>query len=104
MSSTSSLAALLGDKQILFMKNHGVIVTGDSVAQAYRRIYKLERVCRTQVLAMSTGQPLEILSDAIVALVQTPPAHDPHTRADRERLYFDAMMRVLDRELPGYAD
>jgi ribulose-5-phosphate 4-epimerase/fuculose-1-phosphate aldolase len=37
------------------MKNHGVLVTGDTVAQAYRRLYKLERVCRNQVLALSTG-------------------------------------------------
>lgn len=98
------LAALMGDKQVMFMKNHGVLVVGDTVAQAYRRLYKLERVCRNQVLAMSTGQPLQVLSDAIVAQVQAPPADDRHTRAERERLYFEAMMRVLDRELPGYAD
>ena len=98
------LAHLIGKNQVLFMKNHGVLVVGNTVAQAYRRLYKLERVCRAQVLAMGTGQPLEILDDAIVAQVQAPPADDRHTRAERERLYFEAMMRVLDRELPGYAD
>ena len=40
------LAKVIGDKHVVFMKNHGVLVTGDSVAQAYRRLYKLERVCR----------------------------------------------------------
>lgn len=98
------LAKLLGDKQIVFMKNHGVLVTGDSIAQAYRRIYKLERVCRAQILAMSSGQPLEVLSEAIVAEVQSPPVDDRHSRDERDRLYFDAMMRVLDRVNPGYAD
>src|SRR3954469_18725551 len=34
------LAAVLGDKHILFMKNHGVVAVGDNVAQAYRRLYK----------------------------------------------------------------
>jgi ribulose-5-phosphate 4-epimerase/fuculose-1-phosphate aldolase len=97
------LARLMGDKQVLFMKNHGVLVVGNTVAQAYRRLYKLERVCRAQVLAMSTGQPLEILSDEVVAAVQAPPQDDRHPRAERERLYFEAMMRVLDRESPGYA-
>ena len=96
------LAKLMGDKSIVFMKNHGVLVAGDTIAQAYRRLYKLERVCRAQVLAMSTGQPLEVLSEAIVKQVQTDPVDDRHSRADRERLYFDAMMRVLDRENPGY--
>jgi ribulose-5-phosphate 4-epimerase/fuculose-1-phosphate aldolase len=98
------LAKLMGDKHVMFMKNHGVLVVGDTVAQAYRRIYKLERVCRTQVLAMSTGKPLEVLSDAIVTQVQAPPANDRHPRSERDRLFFEAMMRVLDRELPGYAD
>src|SRR6185295_13942465 len=59
------LAGVTGRKHVLFMKNHGVLVTGDTVAQAYRRLYKLERVCRAQILAMSSGQPLEVLSDAI---------------------------------------
>ena len=98
------LAGVLGNKHTIFMKNHGILVTGDSVAQAYRRLYKLERVCRAQVLALSTGRPLEVLSEEIVARVQAPTPHDRHSRADRDRLYFEAMMRVLDRELPGYAD
>jgi len=102
------LAGVLGNvrdgKHTVFMKNHGVLVTGDTVAQAYRRLYKLERICRAQVLAMSTGKPLQVLSDAIVAQVQAPPENDRHSRVERERLFFEAMMRILDRELPGYAD
>jgi ribulose-5-phosphate 4-epimerase/fuculose-1-phosphate aldolase len=102
------LAGVLGNKSdakhTIFMKNHGVLVTGDTVAEAYRRLYKLERVCRAQVLAMSTGKPLEVLSDAIVAQVQAPAENDRHSRSERDRLFFEAMMRILDRELPGYAD
>jgi ribulose-5-phosphate 4-epimerase/fuculose-1-phosphate aldolase len=99
------LAGVIGDKQILFMKNHGVIATGDNMGQAYRRLYKLERVCRTQVLALSTGRAIEVLSDEVVTRLQESRARDDrHTRAERDRLYFEAMMRVLDRELPGYAD
>jgi ribulose-5-phosphate 4-epimerase/fuculose-1-phosphate aldolase len=98
------LAKLMGDKHVMFMKNHGVLVVGDTVAQAYRRIYKLERVCRTQILAMSAGQPLEVLAESIVRQVQAPPPDDRHSRSERDRLFFEAMMRVLDRVNPGYAD
>ena len=98
------LARLMGDKHVMFMKNHGVLVVGDTIAQAYKRLYKLERVCRTQVLALGTGQPLEVLSETIVRQVQAEPADDRHSRTERERLYFEAMMRVLDRVNPGYAD
>jgi ribulose-5-phosphate 4-epimerase/fuculose-1-phosphate aldolase len=97
------LAKLMGDNRTMFMKNHGVLVVGETVAEAYHHLYMLERVCRAQVLAMSTGQALEILSDEIVAQVKTPPQTDRH-QGERDRLYFEAMKRVLDRDLPGYAD
>ncbi len=98
------LAAAMDGKPILFMKNHGVLVTGDTLAQAYRRLYRIERVCRNQILALSTGRPLQLLSDEVVARVQTPSADDRHPRGERERLFFEAMMRIVDRELPGYRD
>ena len=98
------LARLIGDKQAVFMKNHGVLVVGNSIAQAYRRLYRLERVCRAQILAMSSGQPLQLLSDEIVARVQAPNPNNTHPADERDRLFFEAMMRVADRESPGYAD
>ena len=98
------LARLVGDKPVVFMKNHGVLVTGETVAEAYRCLYMLERVCRAQVLAMSTGEPLAVLADDIVAQVQTPPGNDRHPGGERARLFFEAMKRILNRELPGYAD
>jgi ribulose-5-phosphate 4-epimerase/fuculose-1-phosphate aldolase len=98
------LAALMGDKTVLFMKNHGVVTIGDTVAQAYRRLYKLEKACQTQVLAMSTGKALNILSEEVIQRVQVPSGSDRHPRGDRERLYFEANMRILDRTNPGYAD
>ena len=98
------LAKLMGQKPIVFMKNHGILVTGDTVAQAYRRLYKLERVCRTQVLALGTGRPLHVLSEDIVAKVLAPAELETHPPEERDRLFFEAMMRILDRELPGYRD
>lgn len=86
------------------MKNHGVLVIGETIAQAYRRLYKLERVCRAQILAMSTGRPLALLDDATVEKVSRPNLRNSHSQDEREALYFSAMMRVLDREMPGYAD
>ncbi len=98
------LAATMCERPIVFMKNHGVLVTGETVAQAYRRLYRLERVCRNQILALGSGRPLEVLSDEIVARIQAPNPDDRHPRAERERLFLEAMMRVLDRDLPGYRD
>jgi ribulose-5-phosphate 4-epimerase/fuculose-1-phosphate aldolase len=102
------LASVIGQgtqmRHTLFMKNHGVLVTGSTIAQAYRRLYKLERICRAQILALSTGKPLKVLSDDVIRQVQTEVPQDRHGRAERERLFFEAMMRVMDRINPGYAE
>lgn len=104
LSEGERLATILGTKQIVFMKNHGVLVIGETIAQAYRRLYKLERVCRAQILAMSTGQPLAVLDEGTVEKVSRPNPRNSHSQEEREALYFAAMMRVLDREMPGYSD
>jgi ribulose-5-phosphate 4-epimerase/fuculose-1-phosphate aldolase len=98
------LAGVLQDKQVLFLKNHGVVTLGNTVAQAYRRLYKLEKACQTQLLAMGSGQQLEVLSEEVIAEVLQRAPNDRHPIAERERLYFAAMLRVLDRVNPGYAD
>ena len=67
-------------------------------------LFRSERVCRAQVLAMSTGHPMSVLDDDVVAKVNAPSTDDPLDGRARERLYFSAMKRVLDRDLPGYAD
>lgn len=102
------LARLLGDKSILFLANHGVVVTGRSVAQAYDRLYLLERAARLQVLAYSTGQPLRPLSQA-----QQDKVRRQYTETAREgaswggqpyhQLHFAALKRQLDLHNPGYA-
>src|SRR5690349_10398425 len=66
------LAGAIGKCHTLFMKNHGVLVTGTSMAQAYRRLYMLERICRAQILALSAGKPIKVLDDEVIARVQEP--------------------------------
>lgn len=95
------VASLLGDdKDILMLGNHGVLVIGNSVAEAFEDLYYLERASYHQVLALSTGRPLSILSDEVAALTRTQWFAYP---ADCD-LHFRALMEILDDEEPGYAD
>jgi len=48
----------LGDKSILMARNHGLFVTGNSIAQAIYRLYYLEVACKIQINSLSTGQKL----------------------------------------------
>src|SRR5687768_6854140 len=61
------LARVLGTRRVMFLANHGVIVVGTSVAEAFDAMYYLERACRLQVLARSTGGKLRPVRSDVVA-------------------------------------
>lgn len=48
---------------VLFLAHHGVSVGGPTIALAFDDLYYLERACKQQVLAMSTGLPLQIMPE-----------------------------------------
>jgi ribulose-5-phosphate 4-epimerase/fuculose-1-phosphate aldolase len=98
------LARALGDKSVLMMGNHGVLVVGHSVAQAFERLYFLERAAQAQVLALSTGRPLRPIPEPIVRMTVAQFAGCT-TVGGRERteLHFEALKRVLDRSASDYA-
>ena len=89
----------LGNKSVMMMGNHGVLVAAPSVAEAYDTLYYLERACQTLVLAYSTGQPLHVLPDAMAE--QT--AQDWEDYRDGMFAHFDEMKRVLDKQDGSYA-
>src|SRR5258705_2300312 len=60
------LAKVIGDKTVLFMANHGITTVGNTVADAYDRLYYIERAAQVQLYAMWTGQPLKQLPAAVV--------------------------------------
>jgi ribulose-5-phosphate 4-epimerase/fuculose-1-phosphate aldolase len=59
------LVRVLGSHNSMLMGNHGVLVTAATVAEAFEELYFLERAAKTLVLAYSTGQPLNVLSDEV---------------------------------------
>ena len=93
------LAGLLGEKRILMMGNHGVLVAADSVAQAFDDLYFLERACKTLILAYSTGKPLNVMSDNLAEHT----ARGWEAYAGAAEAHFREMKRILDDEDPGYA-
>jgi ribulose-5-phosphate 4-epimerase/fuculose-1-phosphate aldolase len=98
------LAAALGSKSVLMMSNHGVLVVAATLAQAFERLYFLERACCAQVLALSTGRALKPLPlpvvKSTVAQFSLSTTVGGRSRAD---LHFDALKRMLDRQHADYA-
>src|SRR5262245_5635198 len=94
------LASVLGAKRVVFLANHGVIVVGTSVAEAFDSLYYLERACRLQVIARSMGGKFRPVRAEVVRetyrliLADTPKYAGAH---------FEALKRILEREEPAYS-
>lgn len=99
-SEGDSICRAFDGKRILFHANHGVMVVGETIAQAFDDLYYLERACKVQVLAQSTGQPLKIIDDETARL--TAAQFREYTTLARDHL--SALRQVLDRECPEYLD
>lgn len=96
----ASEAAILGNNNVLMMRNHGPVVVGPTVAAAFDRLYYLEETCQRQIIAMSTNLPLRRVGAAVA-----------QSLADRVSLFdelaekhLSAIKRTLNREEPAYAD
>ena len=94
------LASSLGNRSIMMMGNHGVLVCASTVAEAFDLTYYLERACRNLILAYSTGQKLHVMSDAVAEKTAL------EWEADRDQFHshFAEMKAILDGKDPGYAD
>ncbi len=94
------MADLLGNRSILVLGNHGVLVTGISVALAFDELYYFERACETYITALSTGRPLRIAPDAIAAKTAQQWQDYPGLGIN----HFNALKEILDAEEPDYRD
>ncbi len=93
------LCAGLAGAEILFLANHGVIVTGPTVAAAFDDLYYLERACMLQVLGQGTGKALKIVPEKIAGLT----ARQMAGESQQAGLHLKALRRILDREEPGWS-
>jgi ribulose-5-phosphate 4-epimerase/fuculose-1-phosphate aldolase len=91
-------SAVDDETSVVMLENHGVMVLGKDVAEAWSRLYFLERACEVQVLAQSTGRPLISVPDDIVRRTAAQSADD---HGAQQKL-FASVKRRLDRENPGY--
>lgn len=108
MDEQRRLVADLGEKPVMILRNHGLLTTGRSVAEAFLRMYYLEKACEIQLAAQSAGQvilpPAEVcrhterqFNDLGRGLKQGELA-DP----DALPLAWAALLRMLEKVAPGY--
>lgn len=100
------LAGVIGDKTVLMMANHGVATVGRTVADAYDRLYYVERVAQVQLYAMWTSKPLKFLPPEVIDHTISSFKASAHKYGGRSNAdwHFSALKRILDRREPDYKD
>ena len=93
------ITGALGRHNVMMMGNHGVTVVGQTVAEAFEDLYMLEIACRTMVLAYQTGQPLNVMDDALAEKTATG-WEEFH---DIAFSHFEQLKQLLDHNDPTYA-
>lgn len=96
------IIADMGDKGMMLLRNHGTLAVGETVGEAFLRIYFLERACEAQVLALSAG----------AGNINNPPQGSPEVTAQQGKmglkmaagaLAWPALLRKAYRLDPGFA-
>ena len=91
----------LGDRMVMLLRNHGTLVCGRSIPEAFDIMYYLERACQAQVSLMSLGEPLvEVpvsVGEQVASVFESPDRAAP-------RKIWPAMLRMLDRVDASYRD
>ncbi|MBI5277575.1 MAG: aldolase [Burkholderiales bacterium] len=91
MREGERIANAMAGKDVAFLANHGVVVTGERIAYAYDDLYYLERAAQHEVLAAQSGYPLRPIAD--VELARRTAAQIRGERLQSE-LFFQALRRL----------
>ena len=86
----------VGQAEVLFLGNHGVVTIAPTIAQAWDDLYFLERAAMTQIHAMATGRPLYLLSEQIISQTTTQAAYERFVLGYIAK-HFASGKRLLDR-------
>jgi len=93
------MANALGNKQHLLLANHGIITTGETIAEGFNYLYYFEKAAETYLTALSTNQELNVVSNEIAEKTAQELANFP---IDLAKLHLDQIKLILDKEEPDY--
>jgi ribulose-5-phosphate 4-epimerase/fuculose-1-phosphate aldolase len=86
----------------MILRNHGLLTTGATIAEAFNAMHRLELSCKTQLAAMAcNAKMVEVPADVVAA---TYTMYQPQTRRPFGLLDWPALLRKLDRMDPSFRD
>ena len=97
------LVKSIGDKNILILRNHGLLVGGRSIAEAFQTMWGLQRACEVQVATDATGKPTIAIGDEVLARTQQLLSLQA-MGGPSGGLEFDALTRLVTKIDPSFKD
>ena len=96
LDERSRLQSSLGNKRALILRNHGLMTVGETVPEAFVRLYRLESACRTQLDASAAGE-VNLLDHGTASKSGQDVNRIMESADDYGQLEFDALMRKIDK-------
>jgi ribulose-5-phosphate 4-epimerase/fuculose-1-phosphate aldolase len=93
------LLADLGDRHILVLRNHGLLIVGRSIGAAFVATYRMERACAMQLAFQQSGAGFHPITDEVVTAAYNRPTGG---RSEPAKLEWPTLLRKLDRIDPSY--
>jgi ribulose-5-phosphate 4-epimerase/fuculose-1-phosphate aldolase len=90
----------LGEHKAMILRNHGLLVGGTSIAEAFHMIYMLERACAAQIAAVSGGQ--EIVFPPEEVRIHTSEQFHKGENEEHYAMVWDAALRLIEDGKPDY--
>jgi ribulose-5-phosphate 4-epimerase/fuculose-1-phosphate aldolase len=93
----------LGDRHIMVLRNHGLLVVGTSIAAAFLATYRMERACTMQLAFQQSGAAFHPIAEEIVRTAyENARMRLTGGRNDPAKFEWPALLRKLDRIDPSY--
>ena len=97
------LVANLGDKNMLILRNHGLLACGRSIAEAFQSIWAMQRACEVQVAGDSTGKPMIPVGDDVLARTEQLMTMQSMGQPIGD-LEFAALTRIVEKIDPSFKE
>jgi ribulose-5-phosphate 4-epimerase/fuculose-1-phosphate aldolase len=95
----AALLADFGDRHIMVLRNHGLLIVGASVAETFVATYRMERACTMQLAFQQSGAAFNPIAEEVVAAAY----QKSKAAGDRiAKFEWTALLRRLDRTDPSY--
>ena len=94
------LVASMGPKPYVVLRNHGLLVHGRDVAEAFVRMWQLQRACEVQIASRALGAVITLSDDVCERSHQASMKFNPRVGWGWD--VFAAMQRMMDQKDPSY--